>query len=244
MAAISEYEKVPASDSRPAAAQTSSTVFAPPTLQVMTRVLRNTPVPIMLATLTAVAAQGPTPRVNSPRAGSAEAPMFIAEGSFVCSSIGEMQPDFSQIGPFLVAALVVFAIYRRFRRNFGRQPLRPTRMTVRIVLLTVLICLLLPAALRSAQYLAAELAGAALGIGLGVWGARRTRFLMRGGQLQYVPHTYTGIAVSLLFLGRLVYRLIQVSGNLHAVHAAGGDSANQAFAPASMLQRPLTLGLY
>src|SRR5580693_4427685 len=123
MAAISEYEKVPASDSRPAAAQTSSTVFALPTLQVMTRVLRNTPVPIMLATLTAVAAHGPTPRVNSPRAGSAEVAMFIGEGPFACSSdhqrtgssstplkggaqrlsgsIGEMQPDFSQIGPFL-----------------------------------------------------------------------------------------------------------------------------------------------
>jgi hypothetical protein len=33
-----------------------------------------------------------------------------------------MNPDFSQIGPFLLAALVVFGVYRRFRRNFGRQP--------------------------------------------------------------------------------------------------------------------------
>src|SRR5580698_1677528 len=160
-----------------------------------------------------------------------------------------MQPDFSQIGPFLVAALVVFAIYRRFRRNFGRQPLRPARMTVRIVLLTLLIGLLLPEALRSAQFLAAELAGAALGIGLGVWGARRTRFLMRGGQLHYVPHTYTGIAVSLLFLGRLAYRLVQVYGNAHGganaamANAQAGDPS-QAFAPASMVRSPLTVGIF
>jgi hypothetical protein len=166
-------------------------------------------------------------------------------------SIGEMQPDFSQIGPFLVAALVVFAIYRRFRRNFGRQLVRPARMTVRIVLLALLICLLLPAALRSAQYLAAELTGAALGIGLGVWGARRTRFLMRGGQLHYVPHTYTGIAVSLLFLGRLAFRLVQVYGSAHGVHAANAAMANaqagdpsQAFAPASMVRSPLTVGIF
>ena len=162
-----------------------------------------------------------------------------------------MQPDFSQIGPFLVAALVVFAIYRRFRRNFGRQPLRPARMTVRIVLLSLLICLLLPAALRSSQYVAAELAGAALGIGLGVWGARRTRFLMRGGQLNYVPHTYTGIAVSLLFLGRLAFRLVQVYGSAHGAQAANAAMASaqagdpsQAFAPASMVRSPLTVGIF
>jgi hypothetical protein len=53
-----------------------------------------------------------------------------------------MQPDFSKIGPFLVSALVVFAIYRRFRRSFGRQLLRPRRMTVRIVLLGVVGCAL------------------------------------------------------------------------------------------------------
>jgi len=118
-----------------------------------------------------------------------------------------MQPDFSQIGPFLLAAVVVFAVYRRFRRSFGRQLLRPARMTVRVVLLAVLACALLPMALLSAGLLAAELAGAALGIALGVWGAQRTRFLMYGGQMHYVPHTYTGIAVSLLFLGRLTFRI-------------------------------------
>ena len=90
-----------------------------------------------------------------------------------------MQPDFSQIGPFLFAALVVFAIYRRFRRSFGRQLLRPARMKVRMVLLTFLVCVLLPAALRSTQFLAAEIVGAALGICLAVWGAQRTRFLDR-----------------------------------------------------------------
>jgi hypothetical protein len=155
-----------------------------------------------------------------------------------------MKFDVSQIGPFLIAILVVFAIYRRFRRSFGQQPLRPVRMQVRIVVLLVIGCLLLPAVFRSAAFMSAVLAGIAAGVALAMWGAARTRFLRVSGQLYYVPHTYTGIAVSLLFLGRLVYRLIQVSGNVHAVHAAGGDSANGAFAPASMLQSPLTLGLY
>jgi hypothetical protein len=159
-----------------------------------------------------------------------------------------MQPDFSQLGPYVIAALVVFAVYRRLRRSFGRQPLRPRRMTIRIVLLAVIGCALMPAALRSGQFLAAELAGVALGIALGLWGAKRTRFLMSGERLHYVPHTYTGIAVSLLFLGRLAFRLVQVYSGSHPSQAAyanavpGADPA-QGLTTGSMVQSPLTVGL-
>jgi hypothetical protein len=155
-----------------------------------------------------------------------------------------MNFDVSQIGPVLIALLVLFVIYRRFRRSFGQQPLRPVRMQVRIGVLLLVGCLLLPAMFRSAAFMTAVLAGIAAGAALAVWGAARTRFLRVSGQLYYVPHTYTGIAVSFLFLGRLIYRLIQVSGSVHATHAAAADSASQGFAPAGMLQSPLTLGLY
>jgi hypothetical protein len=163
-----------------------------------------------------------------------------------------MSPDFSQIGPFLFAALIVFVIYRRLRRSFGRQLLQPRQMTLRMVLLAVVVCALLPMALRSAQYLWAELAGAALGIGLGLWGAERTRFMTYGERLHYLPHTYTGIAISLLFLGRLAFRAVQVYAGVQPPHAAdsGGayvaDAANPslAFAPTSMVRSPLTVGIF
>jgi hypothetical protein len=155
-----------------------------------------------------------------------------------------MKFDFLQIVPYLTALLVVFLIYRRLRRSFGQQPLRPLRMRVRIVLLLVIGCLLLPAAFRSAAFMSAVLLGTAAGVALAMWGVARTRFLRVANQLYYVPHTYTGIAVSLLFLGRLVYRLVQVYGNMHAPHPTGADAASQAFAPTSMLQSPLTVGLF
>jgi hypothetical protein len=151
-----------------------------------------------------------------------------------------VQGDFSQIGPFLAAALVVFVVYRRFRRNFGRQVLSPGRMTFRIVILTVVGCLLLPTALRSGQYLTAVLVGAALGVGLALWGAQRTRFVMYRERLHYLPHTYTGIAVSLLFLGRLAFRFVQAYSGTHA--AAAADPA-QPFAAASMVRSPLTVAI-
>lgn len=155
-----------------------------------------------------------------------------------------MKTDFSQIWPFLIAALAVFMIYRRFRRNFGQQPLRPVRMQVRIVLLLIIGCLLLPSAVRSLALLSALLAGVAAGVALGFLGAARTRFLTIDYQRYYVPHTYTGVAVSLLFLGRLIYRLLQAYGATHAAGAADPGSASQAFAPAAMVQSPLTLGLF
>jgi len=144
---------------------------------------------------------------------------------------------------------VIFAVYRRLRRSFGRQLLRPRRMIVRIVLIAAVACALLPLGLRSTQFLWAELAGGALGIGLGVWGAQRTRFVMHDGRLHYVPHTYTGIAVSLLFLGRLAFRAVQASTDgppLHGASAAqGGDTmaASHGFAlPA--VSTPLTVGIF
>jgi hypothetical protein len=155
-----------------------------------------------------------------------------------------MNFDYSKIGPFIFAALFVFLIYRRFRRNFGQQPLRPIRMQIRVAVLIVVGGLLLPTVFRSAAFLLAMLAGVAIGVALAIWGASRTRYLRTSNQLYYVPHTYTGVAVSLLFLGRLVYRVIQIYTNAHATRTAAAEASNQAFVPASMLTSPLTLSLF
>jgi hypothetical protein len=155
-----------------------------------------------------------------------------------------MGADFSQIGPFLIAALAVFVIYRRFRGSFGQQPLRRARMQARMAILLIIGCLLLPVAFRSTAFLFALLAGVAAGIALALWGAARTRFLKIDQHLYYVPHTYTGIAVSLLFLGRFVYRFVQTYTSTPAAHTTGLDPANPAWASTGMLRSPLTVGLF
>jgi len=151
-----------------------------------------------------------------------------------------MQSDYPQYWPFVIAAAAVLLIYRRFRRNFGRQLLLPTRMRVRIGILTVVGCILLPAAFTSRQMFGAGLAGMAAGIAVGFWGARRTRYQNYAGRLHYIPHTYTGIAVSLLFIGRLVFRFFSWNA---MNHAAAVDPA-QSFAPSMMVRSPLTFGLF
>jgi hypothetical protein len=155
-----------------------------------------------------------------------------------------MKANFSQIVPYLVAALVMFGVYRRLRRSFGQQLLRPVRMKVRIATLLIIGALLALSAVHSVQFVAAVLTGATAGILLALWGASRTRYIWCENQQYYVPHTYTGIAVTALFVGRLAYRLIQIYGAMHSAKIAGGQAADQVFAPNAAFRSPLTLGLF
>lgn len=155
-----------------------------------------------------------------------------------------MPPDYSRFLPWLFALLIPLALYRRFRRSFGPQPLNPARMTVRTVILLVLSATLVPLALRSGAFALGEIAGSLIGVALALWAASRTRFLNRDGRLYYVPHTYAGIAVSLVFVGRLVYRLAQLSSG--GALAAPGSEGNTAAGPAGagMVKSPLTVAIF
>ena len=152
-----------------------------------------------------------------------------------------MQVDYSRIWPYVIAGIAVLLIYRRVRRSFGRQPVRPVRMWIRIALLILLSCSLLPFALESGHFLLAQLAGAIAGIALGYWGARHTRYATYEGRLHYVPHTYTGVAVSLLFIARLVYRFVEWYAQNGALE--GAAAASQGIATPAMIRSPLTVGL-
>jgi uncharacterized membrane protein YphA (DoxX/SURF4 family) len=130
-------------------------------------------------------------------------------------------------------------VYRRLRRSFGRQPLRPRRMVLRMVLLGVIAVLLAPMALRSGAFATAAACGLAAGVLVAMFGASRTRFENIGAQRYYVPHTYTGIAVSLLFVGRVAYRVLQAYGMAHSAIGPGMTPG-----PAGYVSSPLTLGLF
>lgn len=128
-----------------------------------------------------------------------------------------------------LAGLMVFGVYRRFRRIVGRQPLRRVRMGLRIGLLAVIGLLLLPLGLHSAQALGAIAAGSVVGSSLGIFAAARTRFETHANEVHYIPHTTVGLAVFALFLGRVIYRFGQMY--------AGG-------APQGTMMSPLTLGIF
>src|ERR1700722_19062573 len=156
-----------------------------------------------------------------------------------------MPPGFEHLwGLVVTATLVLFIIYRRFRRSFGRQQLRPRSMMVRMTILSIVGVLLLPAALRSSAGALAISAGFALGVGLGVWGAQHTRFEWHEEKPYYVPHTYTGMVVSALFLGRLLYRFFVLSHGGYSAGVAGAGGTTPGGALGGLYQNPLTLSVF
>ena len=143
------------------------------------------------------------------------------------------------ITPILIAALVVWGIYRRLRRTFGRQAVQPWRLWLRIGILTLLGGMFVATSLgKSAQTLEALLAGLACGAALGYVGLRHTIFEVTPQGRFYTPHTYIGLVVTGLFLGRLLYRLVYLSYNANATGHPNPDFF------ALYQKSPLTLGIF
>ena len=146
--------------------------------------------------------------------------------------------DQKLIFPIIMGAFILFAIYRRVRRNIGRQPVQPMRMRSRMILLSVIGALITLGATRDMNLLGAMLAGIAGGVALGWFGLQHTKFEKTEQGDFYTPHTWIGLAVSLLLLGRIAYRFIVIYPSLH--EAAQADQN-----PFAAFQRsPLTLAIF
>ena len=146
--------------------------------------------------------------------------------------------DIKLIAPILTAALIIWLIYRRLRRTFGRQAYQQRRLVLRAGILCVVGTLMLASALHSTELLASLLGGAILGWLLALVGLRHTVFESTPQGRYYTPHTYIGLLVSGLFLGRLAYRFLSVY-----LGTQSGSHPNSS--PFSTYQQsPLTLALF
>lgn len=121
-------------------------------------------------------------------------------------------------------------MYMRVRGNIGRQPFEPKRIKSRIIILGIIGALLgAMMAMRPLALLA--FAGGAAGSVLLAWlGVTLTRFERTGSGDFYTPNTIIGVTLSLLLIGRFVYRFIVVYNAMHS----GMPEGPQAF------QSPLT----
>lgn len=138
----------------------------------------------------------------------------------------------------MIAALVMWSFYRRVRRNFGRQPVTPIRMRWRIGILLFAAAMLSLTAMRDVELIGALLAGIAGGAVLAWFGLHGTKFEITPEGKFYTPHTYIGIAVSLLFIGRIAYRFLTVYPMAHAAADAGANPF------AAYQKSPLTLAIF
>jgi hypothetical protein len=148
-----------------------------------------------------------------------------------------MQAPAPNLYPFLIVVpLVAWRAYSRIKRNIGRQTLSKVRPFITMAIFPLLAVLLgWQAVGHSRPELLYALAGGIIGGAvLGYYGIKHTKFEVTPQGLFYTPNAHIGIALSVLFLGRVLYRMfVMYSANPYS-QAAPDDFAAS----------PLTLGIF
>ncbi len=136
---------------------------------------------------------------------------------------------------------MAWGIYRRVRRNIGRQPLRQNRSIVRLVILCLASLIVIAVGLLFNPLILAGFGGGLLpGILLGFLGLKLTRFETTDEGHFYIPDTRIGVGLSVLLVGRVIYRMIVLQGAMESPghHPPAGQS------PLTYLIVGLTFGYY
>ncbi|MBS0381940.1 MAG: DUF1453 domain-containing protein [Proteobacteria bacterium] len=147
------------------------------------------------------------------------------------------------VAPLVLAPLIVWRLYARTRRNFGRQPIRPKRMWIRVGILAAVALLV-----ASRGFIEPRLAvGLAVGLGggvvLGAVALRLTRFEIDGQNDCYFPNPWIGLALTALFIGRLLYRFMVLYPVMSQAATSGGYATYQR-SPLTMAILGLLIGYY
>jgi hypothetical protein len=143
-------------------------------------------------------------------------------------------PTPSTIALLALLPLVAWRVYSRFRRMIGRQRLSRVRPWITLAIFSIVLVLLAYAARAHVERLEWMAAGFTAGGLLAAYGLRLTRFEPTPQGLFYTPNAYLGIALSLLFFGRLVYRVTEV----YAISTAASPT------PPAFASSPLTLATF
>jgi len=114
------------------------------------------------------------------------------------------------VTPYLITAIVVWALYRRMRRSFGRQRVRDKRMWFRIGILTLVTVLIGATTARDVDLLGVLAAGIVCGAALAYVGLRYTKFEVTSHGRFYTPHAYIGLVIAALLVGRFLYRFLGI----------------------------------
>jgi hypothetical protein len=127
------------------------------------------------------------------------------------------------ITPLILGIVLIWVMYRRVRRTFGRQPVYVGRLRFRVGLFAALGVLMVLASAKNLPLLGALLGGVVVGAMLGWVGLRHTRFVTTPEGRFYIPHTYMGLLITALFVGRLMYRLLAVYPEAHVAAPQSQD---------------------
>jgi hypothetical protein len=136
--------------------------------------------------------------------------------------------------PAAIAALIGWRMYSRLKRMVGRQRMSTVRAWLTVGFFPLLIALLFVRSLAHPASALALAGGLAAGVALAAYGLRRTKFERTPLGWFYTPNAHVGIALSLLLVARVSYRVAQM---YFFAQAARTDSI-------AFLGSPLTLIIF
>ncbi|MDE2430038.1 MAG: DUF1453 family protein [Burkholderiales bacterium] len=118
-------------------------------------------------------------------------------------------PGASTITFLVLIPLVIWRVISRVKRLVGRQPLSRVRPWITLTIFPLFILLLAFASRHHLENLSWLPVGLVVGVLLGRFGLRHTRFESTSQGMFYTPNAHLGIALSLLFVLRILYRVVE-----------------------------------
>jgi hypothetical protein len=119
-------------------------------------------------------------------------------------------PQISIVALLALVPLMAWRMYARVRRMIGRQRLSRIRPWITLVIFPLLLGLLVLAARAHLDRLWFLGLGLLMGAALAIFGLKKTRFERTPEGLFYTPNAHLGVGLSLLLIGRVIYRLVEV----------------------------------
>jgi hypothetical protein len=119
-------------------------------------------------------------------------------------------PNTATLTLFALVPLVAWRSYARFKRNVGRQKLSKYRPWITLIVIPAILLLFVFAIWTHPERLPLLLGGLVGGSLLARFGLRKTKFDSSAPELYYTPNARIGIALSSLFVVRILYRIVEV----------------------------------
>ena len=133
-----------------------------------------------------------------------------------------------------IALLIAWRLYVRIRRMVSRQKFSRRRTLLTVILFPLLLVGFAVMSFAHPQTLAALAGGVALGVGLGWYGLKLSTFENTPIGFYYTPNAHLGIALSLLLIVRIGFRLAP------GMFLAAQDNPM----PTDFARSPLTLAIF
>lgn len=154
-----------------------------------------------------------------------------------------MTPNLAPVA--IMVPVLGFAVWRRVRSQFGRQPIRRGRMVARIVMFAVVGALVALGGLYNPRLLEGLAVGVALGAVLGTLGLRLTRFERSpDGSDGYIPNPWIGGLLTALLVARLAWRFLVVMPQMEHLPPGAGTPPAIGNSPLTLLVLGLLVGYY